>query len=290
MKNLFAFRFDIDSEKCIKQGVPNLLGLADRLGVKFSFFFNIGRAVAPLSSFLNLFNRTDSTAAGHSLSALKKLGFYHFLRTALLNPYVGAANLDIITEASKRGHEVALHGGKNHAKWVEKITSWNETEILHQLTWAIDILKNRKIEITAFASPCWKGTNRLYSVLSDLNFAYVSDNPNYLSQEIPKVLSLPNVPVNMLGEPGHIAYIEHKRAQGMNNRQIVETFRMELKQLDKFATIFEHPYFAGTTELDLTEQLVREAINTGKSVVTFGHLAKASCGNSHNTGDGNADH
>jgi hypothetical protein len=34
----FCFRFDVDTPKCIKKGVPNLISLSKKLDVPFTFF------------------------------------------------------------------------------------------------------------------------------------------------------------------------------------------------------------------------------------------------------------
>ena len=41
-----AFRFDIDTHKCIQVGVPNLIRLATELDTPFTFFINMGRGTS----------------------------------------------------------------------------------------------------------------------------------------------------------------------------------------------------------------------------------------------------
>lgn len=40
--NTLAFRFDVDSVRCCRVGIPRLMKTADRLGVRFTFFLNLG--------------------------------------------------------------------------------------------------------------------------------------------------------------------------------------------------------------------------------------------------------
>ena len=44
--NKLAFRFDIDTHKCIRDDVPNLLEISEERDVKFTFFLNSGRAIS----------------------------------------------------------------------------------------------------------------------------------------------------------------------------------------------------------------------------------------------------
>lgn len=36
--NRLVFRFDVDTHKCIRDGVPNLLEISDEMDVPFTFF------------------------------------------------------------------------------------------------------------------------------------------------------------------------------------------------------------------------------------------------------------
>src|SRR5687767_11696740 len=43
---LFAVRFDIDSYRCLVEGVPNLIRVAAELDCAFTFFATMGRAIS----------------------------------------------------------------------------------------------------------------------------------------------------------------------------------------------------------------------------------------------------
>lgn len=42
----FVFRFDIDTHKCIRDGVPNLLAIFKEYNVPCTFFLNTGKSVS----------------------------------------------------------------------------------------------------------------------------------------------------------------------------------------------------------------------------------------------------
>ena len=46
MKHKLVCRFDIDTHKCIRDGVPNLLEISEERNVRFTFFLNAGRAIS----------------------------------------------------------------------------------------------------------------------------------------------------------------------------------------------------------------------------------------------------
>ena len=43
MKKKVAFRFDVDTLKCIKYGVPKLVNISEKNNVSFTFFMNFGK-------------------------------------------------------------------------------------------------------------------------------------------------------------------------------------------------------------------------------------------------------
>lgn len=119
MKTL-VLRFDIDTYRCISEGVPNLLSMAHREGIRLSFFCNMGHAVSrkelirkSLSSLRPA--RTLRTTA--KLPASVKLDHREILRTLIFNPNVGASHQAILRQAMDDGHDVGLHGGTNHGAW-----------------------------------------------------------------------------------------------------------------------------------------------------------------------------
>jgi len=79
-----SIRFDIDSVRCLIEEVPRLLNLADNHNVKFTFFVNMGRAIW-LPAHIKRRNETNVKA----LSAYKKLGIYHYVRTAFFKSTCG---------------------------------------------------------------------------------------------------------------------------------------------------------------------------------------------------------
>lgn len=115
----FCFRFDVDSFRCINKGTPNLIALSKNLNVSFTFFINMGLAASRWISIKKLFSKKNHSANGfvYKLSNLKKLGFGDYFLTAVINPPVGSSCPDIIRDLNEAGHEIGLHGGRNHALW-----------------------------------------------------------------------------------------------------------------------------------------------------------------------------
>ena len=170
----FCFRFDVDTPKCIKSGVPNLISLSKELDVPFTFFINMGRGTSRWS-FIKKKISFNGNATPHrtlKLSNLKKLGLWNYFFMAFMNPQVGNTHPDIIQALKKADHEVGLHGGSNHGEWQNESHTWGRKKILEEIMPALDSvekvqqLKNEgKINlITPAEVVALKGENRLEKV------------------------------------------------------------------------------------------------------------------------------
>lgn len=176
MKQL-VFRFDVDTHKCVKQGIPNLIALAKRQNVKFTFFVHFGRAVSQKNFLVAMIKKSKPTKKHAHLSALTKLGFKNYLVAAILNPQIGVVGQKEIRDAIHNGHEIGLHGGRNHETWNREALHWTKGRVNEEISWGINEMKkiSSTYKMLGFASPHWKGNNRIYSVLAEKGFTYVSD-------------------------------------------------------------------------------------------------------------------
>ena len=274
----FCFRFDVDTPKCLKEGVPNLIRLSKILDVPFTFFINMGRGTSRWS-FIKKWRPLRSqpiTQTAKKLSNLKKLGFWDYFLMALINPKVGNSHPDIIKSLKKAGHEVGLHGGSNHGEWQNESHSWGKQKFFKEIIPELDSLTKLLGEKpVGFSSPGWCGSNDLNMILESLNFGYVADAHGEKFTKITsfqKDSKLLQVPTNILGDGG-IAYLENLRAKNLNDNSILKDFSI---QLDKhfFAVVYDHPYYAGIQELFMVEKMVDLARSKGFQIVTLETLVE----------------
>ena len=85
-----AIRFDIDTVKCIKFGVPKLVSISKKHNVKFTFFMNFGKSV----NRKIIFQRKNNSylISSTKLPTLIKLGVINYLLTILENPKLNKYN------------------------------------------------------------------------------------------------------------------------------------------------------------------------------------------------------
>ena len=126
-----------------------------------------------------------------------------------------------------------------------------------------------------FCSPGWTQPADLAEILKARGFLYRADL--YGVGLPPAVEELPgfyNLSTNLVGIPGGVAYLEHKRALGLDNAQIRDAFRRELRASGDHAVMYDHPYYAGVHALDSIEDIVKIAQDEGFTLVTMAHVAE----------------
>lgn len=272
MDRYFCFRFDVDTHRCVRKGVPRLLELSARIGTPFTFFVNMGRAVARTRLLPKLSggaDRESDTAA--KLPARVKLGSWDALLAVLLNPRVGGGAPRTLEEMLAGDHEIGLHGGANHAAWQAAADRWPPRRLEAEVSRALgEVVEATGRRPAGFASPGWTSPAALPPILEELGFRYVADAHGPGSPALarpPECRRLVSVRTNICGEPGGVAYIEHLRARGFDDREVREHFRGRLRSAGRLAVVYGHPYFAGVREIDLVEDLVAMAADAGYRVV-----------------------
>ncbi|MDX1673398.1 MAG: polysaccharide deacetylase family protein [Longimicrobiales bacterium] len=280
MDRYFCFRFDVDTHRCVRQGVPNLLALAADLDARFTFFVNMGRAVSRTHTLRRRIRRggerAEATAA--KLPATAKLGVRDTLIAAIANPRVGAGAPHVLQDAAEAGHELGLHGGANHAAWQAAARTWSGDRLRAEITAARDSLETIVGERPdGFASPGWTSPSPLPRILEELGFRYMADDhgPNHddvrIADGTERLLS---VPTAITAEPGGVAYLENLAARGLHRTAFHDDLRRRLAH-HRLAVVYDHPYFAGVQALERVRDAVHIARDLGFDVVRLDQAVSA---------------
>ena len=291
MTRLFSFRFDVDTHRCVREGMPALSRLGRRLDAPFTFFVNMGRAVsrrATLGSLLGVGPRATGAVDGPGAPiqvaakhpARRKLGTTGWLHAAVLNPRVGAGSPEVLRAALDDGHEIGLHGGRNHAVWQTEAAGWSPERVALEIDAVLPGLE-RVLGATpaGFASPGWVTPPGLAGVLAERGFRYWADQhgapPGGMTRSPAAPMALPSVRTALTGEPGGVAYLEHLDAAGLSAREALARFEHDLEGAGEVAVVYDHPYWAGVRALDLVEAMVGLARAAGFDVVPLAAVARA---------------
>lgn len=276
MEKIVCFRFDVDTYPCAAKGVPNLVELARKYDTKFTFYFNMGRAIH-IPTLLFAKKPTSLPERAAKLSNMHKLGPIEYVRTALLNPRVGSSFPANIVEAHREGHEVGLHGGRNHGDWVSNAHTWSEQKVVDELDWGISRLVEAGIDdVYSFSSPGWQAPDSLHTALADRGFTSVADVHGHNEYEVSKSPHVEDdlycIPTNILGEPGGVGYIEHLRASTGSRRSMLEKFESDLDRTGQPAVLYDHPFYAGIHELDFVDSMLKSVRDAGYKTARLDEL------------------
>ena len=167
-------KVDVDTLRGYLEGVPALLDLFRKRGIRASFFFsmgpdNSGKAIRRIfrRGFLAKMLRTKAP----STYGLKTLLY----GTLLPAPQIVPANPDILRRAVDEGHDCGVHCW-DHVKWQDCLPRLPEDEIRRDFAKAMDLFESvtgRRAK--ACAAPGWQTTPTSFSVQDEFGLDYASD-------------------------------------------------------------------------------------------------------------------
>jgi peptidoglycan/xylan/chitin deacetylase (PgdA/CDA1 family) len=171
---ILVLRVDVDTRRGLRDGVPRLLELFRRSGVRASFFVTFGpdrsglairRAWRP--SFLLKMARTNP---------FRLYGIRTLLSGTLLPAEpVGAGAPDLLRQVVAQGHELGLHG-YDHVGWQDRVQRMSRAEVEADILSAVTAY--RAVfghPPPASAAPGWRTTAAALEVQDSLGLRYASD-------------------------------------------------------------------------------------------------------------------
>lgn len=266
-----AFRFDIDSHKCMRDGVPILLDISETYEVPFTFYVNFGRAISLVDTLTA--DRSENIDDVKMLSALEKLGWKDYIYAALVNPKMTKYK----TEMQNLLHsscEIGIHGGKNHSHWYKNASQWDYEKVYSEIQWAISVLNKIApgYNVEGFAAPGFVTSDVVNKVLIDCGFKYCSNAySNGLDEIVSATGEFREVCVNLCGEPGGIAYWEYAKAMDWSDGQTLQYFMNMVEKHEK-VLVFDHPYFAAVKKESLIRKTIETLLADGHEIITVNKL------------------
>ena len=274
-----AFRFDVDSVRCCRVGIPRLMEAADRLGVRFTFFLNLGLTFNWTHTLRHVARRqvrraTPGTPRPPSLPTLAKLGVSGVLETVLLNPRLGRRFRTTFGRLFEAGHELGLHGGTDHARWQRALGDLSDRQLDDLMRPAYESFRRDYGKPRGFASPGFRHDDRVLRLTDGYGFEYGSD----MAGERPfrprvggRELAHYQVPVNVAGQDT-VPLVEQMLALGRSDEEIVQAAARAIRARH-FALMYGHPFVEGV-RADLIERIVREVKDTHEVVTVREYLAR----------------
>jgi undecaprenyl phosphate-alpha-L-ara4FN deformylase len=240
----FILRVDLESQKGISKGLPQLLDLLEKYGVKASFYIAMG---GESNIFEILKYRGSVPGAGER--SIRIFSFLDKLRMAIYPIDFVKKNLLLIKRIIDEGHELGIHGWK-HRRWTRGL---ERIDIDNDIKLAIEkygFMFGR--QPNSFCSPAFRTNCKVVDVLNARGIRIVSDYPGKKSS-IVKNTHIVNVPITIKGEK-NTPIIENMVTKGFNDDEIFEYI---VKKINKknISSMYVHGMYECIEKIDLLDRL-----------------------------------
>lgn len=173
-KPVLGLKIDIDTYLGMKRGVPRLLSILARLGLKGTFYLSLGpdssgRAIFQLFKnplFLKKMLRTHASRLYGMKTAL--------YGTLLPSPMIALSFPELIRQMISEGHEVEFHAW-DHRRWQDELQTSPYTWILDWFQKGIEAYRELVgREPSSFGAPAWLIDDRVLEIAGKNHFLYLS--------------------------------------------------------------------------------------------------------------------
>jgi len=191
-----SFKVDVCTHDGMRDGVPRLLDLFRRHGVRASFFLSFGPDCSG-RAILNVFRRGFLKKMLRS-GAPSLYGFRTMVSGTLLPArMIASGHPDLVRRIDAEGHEVAVHAW-NHRRWQDKLPRLDAAAIREEFDRAFasyEAILGRPPR--AFGAAAWFVTPASLAVADETGLDYASDlrgGPPCRLRDGERVFSTPQVP------------------------------------------------------------------------------------------------
>lgn len=169
-----GLKIDVCTFDGLRVGVPALLGLLDRHGVRATFFVALGpdttgRAILRLlrPGFLAKMRRTRAVAT---------YGIRTILSGTLLPPrHAGRRLAPLLRQVAVAGHELAVHG-YDHRRWQDGVERMDAGAVREEIGLAVSVYQEvAGRSPRGFGAPGWQVSVASLGALDEMGFTYASD-------------------------------------------------------------------------------------------------------------------
>ena len=268
-----GLRVDVDTRRGLDEGVPRLLELFRRLGVRASFFVTMGpdhsgRAIRRVlrPSFLVKMWRTNP---------FKLYGLRTLLSGTLMPArLVGAEAPAMLRQILDAGHEVAPHGW-DHVGWQDRIHRLDHVAIRADLDLAArSFLAAVGVAPAATAAPGWRTSPVALTVQEGRGFLYASDTRGdspfrpSIGDGVLATIQLPTTMPTMDEVVGRVANVPATLAQAVRPGINVFTLHAEVEGGALLGTFeaFLAELGAVPVQLKRLDELAASAVASGDGV------------------------
>jgi undecaprenyl phosphate-alpha-L-ara4FN deformylase len=174
-QKVIGLKIDVDTYNGMKNGVPRILSLLNRFGIKASFFVPMGKDHTGRTA-KRVFTRRGFLKKASRVGVIETYGIRTLMYGLLLpGPEIARKNELTIRQIVTEGHEAGIHG-YDHVNWHDHVKEWGEaktTEVLDRACSVYEDILGRKAR--SFAAPGWMINAHALRFFENNGFLYSSD-------------------------------------------------------------------------------------------------------------------
>lgn len=273
MSKIIGLRCDVDFGIGLARGVPYLLDVLQRHGMRGTFYVTMGP-----DGFRQHTNRLGSATYRKRIRRMNPLGMirafgpWYLGRQALgFRGSVGKSHPAVLRRIQAEGHELGVHGF-DHYWWAEHAFTAATEELQGDMARAFAALREATGAVaSAWASPNWRCSARLLQLVDGLGFSYGADtrgsSPFYPELDGYRATT-PQLPISLPCLHEISDYLDTTEPQ-----TIRDEFLRHLRPGYNVWCI--HDYYEGVLRRAMFEQVVAALVSSGCTLVPVRSLADA---------------
>jgi len=166
----------VDTYEGMKKGVPVLLALFQKYGIKASFFVPMGKdhtgwTVKRIFKRKGFLKKTGTGRIWAEAVSPKTL-MYGLL---LPGPPIAKKNIELLRQITEDGHELGIHG-HDHVHWHDNIKGFGRKSTEDEVEKLLTVYRELTgIEARSFAAPGWMINHHVLRCFQEKGLAYSSD-------------------------------------------------------------------------------------------------------------------
>ncbi len=173
--NVIGLNVHVDTYEGMRHGVPRLLDLFDRYGMRITFFVPMGKDHTGWT-VKRIFTRRGFVSKTRRAGVIETFGIKTLMRGLLLpGPEIAGRNRTLLREVRERGHEVGIHG-LDHVYWHDHIKRMDRARTYKTLDEAVTMFEEIMGERPrSFAAPGWMINPHAFAFFEEYGLAYSAD-------------------------------------------------------------------------------------------------------------------
>ncbi|MEJ2418932.1 MAG: polysaccharide deacetylase family protein [Exilibacterium sp.] len=264
-----ALKVDVDTYRGTCEGVPALLALFERYGVKATFLFSMGpdhtgralrRVLRP--GFLRKVHRT---------SVVEHYGIKTLLYGVLLpGPDIGRKAGHLMNKTFEQGHEVGLHC-YDHVRWQDAVAGKNKQWTENEMRKAYNAFRKAVgINPTTLGAAGWQLNKYVLALEESMGFRYASDVRGYA----PFYPILDGVTSQCVQIPTTVPTLDELIGRDtITSDNVHEVIREAVRRPVPHGHVYTlHAELEGMKWLPVMERLLRSWLSEGVDIVTLSDI------------------